>query len=69
MELLRRVYGVTLLDQMRSTKIGKSLNVEPILLRIERSQQGWFGHVARMLQERLANQVMLATPNGKRPMG
>jgi len=61
------VHGVTLLDKVRSCEIRKALNVEP-LLRIERSQLRWFGHVSRrMLHERLARQVLLAKPTGKRP--
>ena len=38
-----------------------SLHVEP-LLRIERSQICWFGHVTRMSKERLARHILLATP-------
>jgi len=63
---LRRVHGVTLRDKVRSCKIHEALNVKP-LLRKERSQLRWFGHVARMSQERLARHVLLATATGKRP--
>jgi len=45
---------VTLRDKVRNCEIRKAL-------RIERSQLRWFGHVSRMLQERLARQVLLAT--------
>jgi len=51
---LRRVH-VTLRAKVRSIEIRKVLNVEPLLLRIERSQPREFGHVTRMPQERLAS--------------
>ena len=38
MEFLRKIDGVTLSNKMRSSEIQKSLDVEPLLLRIERSQ-------------------------------
>ena len=69
MKFLRRVHGVTLLDQVRSSTIRKSLDIEPLLLRIERSQLRWFGHVSRMPQERLPKQTLLAICDGKRPVG
>ena len=69
MRFLRRIEGVTLFDKKRSSMIRKSLNVEPLLLRIERSQLRWFGHVSRMPQERLPKQSLLARMRGKRPVG
>ena len=54
---------------MRSSEIQKSLNVKPLLLRIERSQLKEFGYVSRMHQERLPEQSSLAEANGKRPVG
>ena len=61
MRFLRRIEGVTLLNKVRSSEIRKSLNIEPLLLRIERSQFRWFGHVSRMPQERLPKQALHAT--------
>ena len=49
--------------------IRKSLNIEPLLLRIERSQLRWFGHVSRMPQKRLPKQALHAKANGRRPVG
>ena len=43
MRFLRRIEGVTLFNKVRSSEIRKSLNIEPLLLRIERSQLRWFG--------------------------
>ena len=38
MRFLRRINGVTLFNKVHSSKIRKSLNIKPLLLRIERSQ-------------------------------
>ena len=54
---------------MRSSKAQNSFNIEPLLLRIERSQLRWFGHVRKMPQERLPKQALLAKANGRRPVG
>ena len=56
-------------NKVRSSEIRKSLNIEPLLLQIERSQLRWFGHVSRMPQERLPKQALLAKANGRRPIG
>ena len=69
MRFLLRIEGVTLFHKVRSSEIQKSLNIEPLLLRIERSQLRWFGHVSRMPQERLPKQALLAKANGRRPVG
>ena len=47
----------------------RSLNIEPLLLRIERSQLRWFGLASRMPQERLPKQALHAKANGRRPVG
>ena len=69
MRFLRRIEGVTLFNKVRCSEIRKSLNIEPLLLRIERSQLRWFGHVSRMPQERLPKQALHAKANGRRPVG
>ena len=66
---LRTIEGVTLLNKVRSSEIRKSLNIEPLLFRIVRSQLRWFGHVNRMPLERLPKQALLAKANGRRPFG
>ena len=65
MRFLRRIEGVTLFNKVRSSEIRKSLNIEPLLLRIERSQLRWFGHVRRMPQERLPKQALFAKAKGE----
>ena len=69
MRFLRRIEGVTLFNKVRSSETRKSLNIEPLLLRIERSQLRWFGHVSRMPQERFPKQALLVKANGRRPVG
>ena len=64
MRFLRRIEGVTLFNKVRSSEIQKSLNIEPLLLRIERSQLRWFGNVSRMPQERLPKQLYLPKQMG-----
>jgi len=54
---LRTIEDVTLFDKVRSSKIRKYLNIEPLLLRIEKSQLRWFGHVSRMSQKKLPKQA------------
>ncbi|TWW81034.1 R2DM Retrovirus-related Pol polyprotein from type II retrotransposable element [Takifugu flavidus] len=48
MSFLRRVAGLSLRDRVRSSAIREELGVELLLLRVERSQMGWLGHLVRM---------------------
>ena len=66
---LRRIEGVTLFNKVRSSEIQKSLYIEPLRLRIKRSQLRLFGHVSRMPQKRLTKQALLANENRRRPVG
>ena len=54
MGFLRRISGLTSLDKVKSADIRESLNIELLLLRLERSQLRWYGHVTRMPQEETA---------------
>ncbi|CAF1534892.1 unnamed protein product [Adineta ricciae] len=69
MRFLRRISGLTIRDKIRSTNIRESLQVEPLLQHIERSQLRWLGHVIRMPHNRLPYQVFEAKPIGRRPVG
>ena len=69
MSFLRRIEGVTLFNKVRSSEIRISLNIEPLLLRTEKSQLRWFGHASKMPQERLPKQALLSKPNGRRSVG
>ena len=69
MSFLRRVAGFSLRDRVRSSVIRRGLGVEPLLLRIERSQLRWLGHLTRMPPGRLPGEVFRACPTGRRPRG
>ena len=69
MRFLQKIERVALFNKVRSSEMQKSLNIEPLLRRMERSQLRWFGHVSRMPQERLPEQALLAKANGRRPVG
>ena len=57
MRFLRGIEGVTLFNKVRSSEIRKSLDIEPLLLRIERSQLRWFGHVKQNASEKTPPQT------------
>ena len=69
LRFLRRIEGVTLFNKVRSSEIKKSLNIEPLLLRNERTQLRWFGHFSKIHQGRLPKQALLGKANGKGPVG
>ena len=69
MGFLRRISGLTLLDKVKSADIRESLNIESLLLRLERSQLRRYGHVTRMSQESTAKKLLCSTPIGRRPRG
>ena len=47
-------------DKLCNTAIRESPNIESLLLRIERSQLRWLGHVSRMPQKRILKQTYIA---------
>ena len=69
MGFLRRISGLTLLNEVKRAHIRESLNIELLLLRLERSQLRWYGHATRMSQERTAKKLFCVTPIGRRPRG
>ena len=68
MGFLSKVSGLSLV-RVRSSVIREGLEVEPLLLRIERSQMRWLGHLVRMPPGRLPGEVFRARPTGRRPRG
>ena len=60
MSSLRRVAGLSLRDKVRSSDIRRELGVEPLLLRVERSQLRWFRHLIKMPPGRLPLEVFRA---------
>ncbi|KAK0146650.1 putative uncharacterized transposon-derived protein F52C9.6 [Merluccius polli] len=69
MSFLRRVAGLSLRDRVRSLVIREDLGVDPLLLRVERSQMRWLGHLVRMPPGHLPGEVFRACPTGRRPRG
>ncbi|KAK0135552.1 hypothetical protein N1851_028597 [Merluccius polli] len=67
MSFLHRVAGLSLRDRVRSSVIQEELGVDPLLLRVERSQMRWLGH--RMPPRCLPGEVFRARPTGRRPRG
>ena len=68
MRFLRRISGL-ILYKVKSADIRESLNIESLLLWLERSQLRWYGHVTRMSQKRTAKKLLCSTPIGRRPRG
>ena len=66
---LPHLSGLSRRDRVRSSVIREGLGVEPLLLRIERSQMRWLGHLVRMPPGRLPGEVFQAHPTGRRPRG
>ena len=56
-------------DKVCNTTIQESIDMESLLLRFERSQLRWFGHVSRITQKRLSEQTFYAKFYAKRPVG
>ena len=69
MGFLRRISGLTLLDKVKSANTRESLNIKSLLLRLERSQLRWYGHVTRMCQKRTAKKLLCSTSIGQRLRG
>ena len=69
MRFWQKIQGVAMFDTHRNTAICESLGIESLLLRIERSELLWFGHVSRMPYESLSKQTLYAGVSGKRRVG
>ena len=69
MRILRKIKGVAIFDKHRNTAIRESLDIESLLLRIERSQLRCFDHMSGMPHERLPKQALHTKVNRKRPVG
>ncbi|KAK0156607.1 LINE-1 reverse transcriptase [Merluccius polli] len=69
MSFLCRVAGLSLRDRVRSSVIREELGVDLLLLRVERSQMRWLGHLVRMPPGCLPGEVFRARPTGRRPRG
>jgi len=58
-KFLQKIEGVTLFNEVRSSEIRKFLNIELLLLRIERSRLRWFGHFTECLRKGFPNKLYL----------
>ena len=65
MSFLRRLAGLSLRDRVRSSVIQRELGVDPLLLRVKRSQMRWLGHLIRMPPGCLPGEVFRARPRGR----
>ena len=57
---LRRVAVISLRDRVRSSVTRERLGVEPLLLRLERSQLRWFGSLVWITPECLPRKILFA---------
>ena len=69
MGFLRKISCLTLLDKVKSPDMHESLDIESLLLRLERSQLRWYGHVTRIYHERTTKKLLCSTPIGRKPRG
>ena len=53
MGFLRRISGLTSLDKAKSADIREFLDIRSLLLRLQRSQLCWYGHVTRISPKEL----------------
>ena len=65
MEFLRRISGLTWVLKFRSANICDSPHFYLLLLRLEKSQLRWYGHVTRTSKERTAQKMLWLTPVGQ----
>ena len=66
---LQKIKDVTMFDKHRNAAICESLDIESLLIRIERSQLRWFGHVSLKPQERPPKQTLYAVVSKRGPVG
>ena len=69
MGYLRRVEGLTRMDQVRNEEIRKRLNQEAVLKTMRRRQRVWKEKVEHMDEDRLARRVHEEAIPGKRCRG
>lgn len=58
MKFICKIVGVTRLHQTRNTQIRKELNLQSLLLEVEKSQLKYFGSARRIPLERMVCQIL-----------
>ena len=66
---MRRIYGVTLADRVRSEAILENLGATKLSDIIRRRRMGYFGHVYRYPDKRWAKYLLYAKTTGQINMG
>ena len=69
MGMLQKVRGLSVLDKVKSSDNRESLNIEPLLFRIEESQLCCYGHLTQMFHEQITKRLTDGLPRGKKPRG
>lgn len=69
MMLLRKIVGVTRLDQICNIRIREVLNLHPLLLDIEKIQLKFYENAKRMPLDRMVHQILDSAPDGRRLVG
>lgn len=69
MRYLRKVIGKTRRDRVRNATVRRDLGVQPAIERITANQLRWYGHVTRMMEDRVAKTVYEARVEGRRRRG
>lgn len=62
MRYLRKILGINRLDKVKNSVIREKLGLEPLILKIEKSQLRWAGHVFRMGNDRKVREIFVAEP-------
>ena len=68
MRVLRKIAGVTRLDQVRNETVRNRLRLEPVLKKMERRREGWKEKVESR-KGSVVEKVLTGEGVGKRPTG
>uniref|UniRef100_A0A8D8R1Q5 Uncharacterized protein n=1 Tax=Cacopsylla melanoneura TaxID=428564 RepID=A0A8D8R1Q5_9HEMI len=69
MKFIRSIVGKTRRDRIRNEEIRRSVDVEKLQDKIERSRLKWYGHMQRMNEERIPKNIFNQQIEGRRRRG
>jgi hypothetical protein len=69
MKYKRKTAGCTWTDYKTNTDIAKTLNISPVLDKIQEHRKNWLQHVNRMPRNRLPRIIQSTEPKGRRNQG